>query len=183
MGDYEFGYYMSETSKFPFNTNFETGIPRSSGPMFDFEFADIKEANAIKKAEWLAIKQAREAEEAAKKAEEDAIKKAKEDEEAAIKKAKEDEEAAIKIANEEAIKQSKEETDELVVKDPVSVVEQQMVSDAGIGMKEKSEEEDDKKLQESSLPSQNATTIGLAQDSPQTKVSEEAKPEAQQCAC
>lgn len=82
MADYEFGYYMSETSKFPFNTNFETGFSKSKGPDFEFDFSDIKEAAAIKKAKELAIRQAKEAEEAA-------IKQAQEAEEAATKQAQE----------------------------------------------------------------------------------------------
>lgn len=66
MSDYEFGYYMSETSKFPFNTNFETGFQKPKGPDFEFDFTDIREAAAVKKAEEMAMKKAKEAEEAAR---------------------------------------------------------------------------------------------------------------------
>lgn len=65
MADYEFGYYMSETSKFPFNTNFETGFHKPKGPEYEFDFSDIREAAAAKKAEEVALKKAMEAEEAA----------------------------------------------------------------------------------------------------------------------
>lgn len=82
MADYEFGYYMSETSKFPFNTNFETGFQKPKGPEYEFDFTDIREAAAAKKAEELALKKAVESEEAAlmqvKQAEEVATKQAQE---------------------------------------------------------------------------------------------------------
>lgn len=82
MADYEFGYYMSETSKFPFNTNFETGFQKPKGPEYEFDFTDIREAAAARKAEELALKKAVESEEAAlmhvKQAEEVATKQAEE---------------------------------------------------------------------------------------------------------
>ncbi|KAH7445600.1 hypothetical protein KP509_01G017300 [Ceratopteris richardii] len=64
MMDYEFGIF-SDTSKFPFNTNFGTGFLKVRAPEAEFDFSDIKEANAQKKAAELAAKQALEAEAAA----------------------------------------------------------------------------------------------------------------------
>ncbi|KAI5058782.1 hypothetical protein GOP47_0026952 [Adiantum capillus-veneris] len=49
MMDYEFGLF-SDTSKFPFNTNFGTGFLKVRGLEGDFDFSDIKEALACKKA-------------------------------------------------------------------------------------------------------------------------------------
>lgn len=60
MMDYEFGLF-SDTSKFPYNTNFGTGFLKVRGPEAEFDFSDIKEAAAKKKAEELAAKQAEEA--------------------------------------------------------------------------------------------------------------------------
>ncbi|KAH7289961.1 hypothetical protein KP509_30G025800 [Ceratopteris richardii] len=60
MMDYEFGLF-SDTSKFPFNTNFGTGFLKVRASEADFDFLDIKEANDRKKAEELATNQALEA--------------------------------------------------------------------------------------------------------------------------
>eukprot|EP00250_Pteridium_aquilinum_P017151 c23477_g1_i1 orf=249-1475(-) len=95
MADYEFGYYMSETSKFPFNTNFETGFQKPKGPEYEFDFTDIREAAAIRKAEELAIKKAKEAGEAA-------LMQAKETEEAVLMRDKEAAEVGIQQASDAA---------------------------------------------------------------------------------
>lgn len=82
MMDYEFGLF-SDTSKFPYNTNFGTGFLKVRGPEAEFDFSDIKEAAAKKKAEEAAAKQAQEAEAAAKEIEDAAAKQAQEAEVAA----------------------------------------------------------------------------------------------------
>eukprot|EP00250_Pteridium_aquilinum_P013579 c21433_g2_i1 orf=330-1442(-) len=63
MMDYEFGLF-SDTSKFPYNTNFGTGFLKVRAPESEFDFSDIKEANAIK----AAAKKVQEAEASAKEA-------------------------------------------------------------------------------------------------------------------
>ncbi|MCO5572362.1 hypothetical protein L7F22_026115 [Adiantum nelumboides] len=104
MMDYEFGLF-SDTSKFPFNTNFGTGFLKVKGPEADFDFSDIKEALALKKAEELAAKQEAEAaaakEEEAKAAVAAAAAKEEEAEAAVAAAAAKEEEAEAAAAKEE----------------------------------------------------------------------------------
>lgn len=43
MSDYDYSFPMSESSRFPYNSNFDTGVPKPTGPDFDFDFPEFEE--------------------------------------------------------------------------------------------------------------------------------------------